>query len=45
MGRRFLVQTDFDAKDNMSPTMKKINKGYGRFAADITDKNSTLIRS
>jgi len=45
MARRFLVQTDFTAKNNMSPTIKRINKDYGRFAANITDKNSMVGRS
>ena len=45
MAKRFLVQTNFDAVDNMSGPMKKLNRGFGRFAADITNKNSTIGRS
>lgn len=45
MARRFLVQTEYDAIDGMTPTMKRINTGMGRFAANITDKNSMIGRS
>lgn len=45
MGRRFLVETNFKAVDNMTPAMRRINTGFGRFAANITDKNSLLGRS
>lgn len=45
MPRRFLVQTDFDAIDGMSPVMRKMNRGFGRFATNITDKNSLIGRS
>lgn len=45
MPRRFIVHTDFKAKDNLSPAMKRMNRGFGRFASNITDKNSLIGRS
>ena len=45
MGRRLLFQTEFDAIDGMSGPIKKMNRGFGRFAANITDKNSAMGRS
>ena len=45
MPRRFIVQTDFKANDNLSPAMQKMNRGFGKFASGLADKNSMIGRS
>jgi len=45
MANRFLVQTDYRAIDNMTPAMTRMNRGFGRFAGNITDGNSAIGRS
>lgn len=41
-GRTFLVETKFNAKDSLTPKMDRMNRGVGRFAANITDSNHML---
>jgi len=45
MAKRFIVQTDFNAGGNMGKKMTRLNKGFGRFAANVTDGNSAIGRS
>lgn len=45
MPRRFRVVTDFDAKDNMTQPMNRMNRGFGRFASQMADGNSLVSRS
>ena len=39
------MQTDFNAGGNMGKKMTRLNKGFGRFAANVTDGNSAIGRS
>ena len=45
MPKRFIVRTDFKANDNLSPAMKKMSRGFGKFASGLADKNSMIGRS
>ena len=45
MAKRFLVETNFRTIDNMSPGMTKMNRGFSRFATNITNKNSLINKS
>ena len=45
MARRFLVMTEFKAVDGMSPAMTKMNRGFSRFAMQITDQSSVIGKS
>ena len=42
MANRFLVLTEFKAKDGMSSTVARMNTGFSRFAMNITDKSSLI---
>ena len=42
MARSFLVETKFTAKDLVSSKMNRMNRGVGRFAANLTDSNHML---
>lgn len=44
MGRTFLVQTVYTAKDLTTPRLNRMNKGVTRFAANLTDTNHMLGR-
>ena len=44
MARTFLVETKFDAKDSLSPKLARMNRGVGRFAANLTDSSHMLGR-
>ncbi|MHA1379308.1 MAG: phage tail tape measure protein [Candidatus Helarchaeota archaeon] len=42
MARSFLVETKFTAQDLVSSKMNRMNRGVGRFAANLTDSNHML---
>lgn len=42
MGRTFLVETKFTATDAVTSKMNRMNRGVGRFAANLTDSNHML---
>lgn len=44
MGRTFLVETKYTAQDLMSSKLNRMNKGVGRFAANLTNNNHMLGR-
>lgn len=45
MAKRFLVQTDYKANDQTTSVQRRMNRGFSRFASNITDKNTAIGRS